>query len=100
MYKYQLWGAEVTSDVPLNINDADLKRKLVELKMCVDRHNVVTGKFVIKDNKAYAYVDESLIKHWKKEFATQGLVAPICYVGNLKDDVSKFNPTPVYKLGE
>lgn len=97
MYKYQLWGAEVISDVLLDLKDPVLKRKLIEVKICVDMHNVFTGKFVIKDHKAYAYPDKSCIKVWEKEFANKGLKKPICYVGNLKDDV--VIPIPVYKIG-
>lgn len=101
MFSYSLWGADVISDVQLDLdNDADLKRKLIELKVKIDMHGSVTGKFVIKDNKAYAFVFEDMMDDWKKSFADKGLKAPAHYMGELASDVKNFIPVAVYgKVG-
>lgn len=54
-YSYLIWGADIVSDIELDLSDDKIKRKLIEAKVQVDMHNLVTGSFVINSGKLRAY---------------------------------------------
>ena len=55
LYNYQFWGADIVSDIELDLNDDGLKRKLAEVKIMIDRSGTVTDLFLIKSGKLRAF---------------------------------------------
>lgn len=83
MYKYSIWGADIVSDVALDLEDPATKRKLVEVKMQIDRTGTITDLFLIKEGtirafpaskKEYNMYIESERKHSHKDFYEEEFV--------------------------
>lgn len=102
-YKYHIWGADVFSDKQINIEDEHLKRKLITLKIQIDKEvsGVFAGKFIIKENKIQAFPESFFncgdMEEWKMAFSMTGREIPIYYEDYL--DTKEYEPYPVYKYG-
>jgi hypothetical protein len=62
-YKYSIWGADILSDIPLNLEDKNTRYQLIEAKMHVDKHQEITGTFVIKNGKVSSHAVMSDISY-------------------------------------
>jgi len=61
MYTYEIWGTNVISDVQLDLTNKNIKRKLLEAKMMIDRSGVETNLFIISNGKIVAVPKDKLI---------------------------------------
>lgn len=84
--KYKIWGADIFSDKKINIEDEHLKRKLMTLKIQIDKEvsGIYAGKFIIRENKIQAFPescfeDYGYIEYWRMAFSTTGRDIPVCY---------------------
>jgi hypothetical protein len=58
MHKYTIWGADISSDQELDLDNEDVKRQLIEAKVEIDKEGVVTTRFIIIDGMLYAHCDD------------------------------------------
>ena len=68
MYEYNLWGADVISDVELNLEDKDTRFKFLNAKAEIDKHGVLTILFLVFNNKIRAYPMSTVFSNSTKEF--------------------------------
>jgi len=94
MFKYQLWGTDIESDVSVDVTDSSFKRKLIELKVMIDRTYCLCTKFVISNGKVRAYPDASAFDDYQAFFIKRGEQVPSCYQDDLYSKT--YDPQPIY----
>lgn len=55
VFHITIWGADILSDVEIDTNNKAVIRQLIDIKVEIDRWNMITGFFIISDGVASAY---------------------------------------------
>jgi hypothetical protein len=71
MYSYKIWGADIVSDVEIDISDSNVKMKLIEGKAAVDRTGNITVLFEIKNGVLNVFPDD--VKSFNDYIVDEGL---------------------------
>lgn len=113
MYKYSIWAADIVSDVELDLEDPATKRKLVEVKMQIDRTGTITDLFLIKEGtirafpaskKEYNMYIESEGKHSYKDFYEEEFVVEnldsIKRQAKALDNLIKSGKVSIFEIGK
>lgn len=97
MYYYKLWGAEIESDTELDVvNDNILRGWLVELKMNIDRFDVITGRFDKQQNKIRSYPRTKDLEKWIDLFNKRNEKPPIGYEIDITSGEKWLDVYPIY----